>query len=369
MAGKHGTGRTVARGRRAGLTTSREGRVAEAADDGAVGAGRRALRAAVGAAVLVAALVSCSGGGTEQVAPPAEPAERTESATITPTTWSFEGFDVVAAVPDDPVGLVHLFHGSHGSADFATRAETVEVLDELVSRGYGYVATESTERTGDRRWDVTDPSPATNPDLGRLERLQRRLVATTAVTDATPLLGLGMSNGALFASLWGETWAAAGAPVRSVALVMGPVARPVVAGGGLHVPALFVTAENDTISRPERIVADHDATAARGVTTDLVIAEEQPLTASAFQGLPGLDEDDAGAVVDALVATGSWDADGTRLLPVEEVVARVAAADLPPSLRSVRREVRDRCAVVLAAHQMRGDLAVPVADFFDAARG
>ena len=330
---------------------------------------RLVLRGALGTGVVAATLVSCGGTAAERADPaePLDPSSRSGHAgQVTPSTWSFEGFDVVSAVPDDPVGLVYLFHGSHGSADVATRAESVEMLDELVDRGYGYVATDSTERTGDRRWDVTDASPTTNPDLGRLVRLHREVVAATPVTDATPLLGLGMSNGARFVSLWGETRAEAGDPVRAVAVVMGTVARPVEAGGGLHLPALFVAAENDTIAPPERIVADHDATAARGVPTDLVVAEEQPLTAAAFRGLPGVDDADADVIVDALVATGSWDAAGARLLPVEDVVARVAAADLPPPLRSVRREVQDRSAVLLAVHHMRGDLAVPVGDFFDA---
>lgn len=155
---------------------------------------------------------------------PVEPAEAWENTT-------FEGFEVHAFVPDDPVGLVFLFHGSNGSADVATRVETVDVLNELTGRGYAFVATESTLRTGNRRWDVTDPSPVTNPDLARLARLHTELVATTAVDDHTPLLAVGMSNGARMATLFGHAFAEAGHPVAAVAPVNGTVAQPVRRGG------------------------------------------------------------------------------------------------------------------------------------------
>jgi poly(3-hydroxybutyrate) depolymerase len=278
---------------------------------------------------------------------------------------SFEGFDVVSYVPDHPRGLVYLFHGSYGSADFATRVETVDTLNELIARGYGFVATESTERTGTKRWDVFDPSLATNPDLARLTRLQAHLVATTPVEAGTPLLGLGMSNGARFVSLWGETWAGAGYPVRAIAMVMGTIAPPVTAAGGLDVPTFFVTAENDVTSPPGPIIADHGATAARGTPTDLIVAREQPLTAARFLRIPGIDAEEATAVVDALVATGAWDAAGQRLVPVDEAVARAEAVTLPPAVRPEAAEIGNQVALVLAVHQMRGDVKVPVAEFFD----
>jgi len=281
------------------------------------------------------------------------------------STWSFEGFEVVSYVPDDPVGLVYVFHGSQGSAGFATKVETVDTLNELIDRGYGFVATESAERTGDRRWDVFDPSLVTNPDLARLGRLQQRLVADTAVTDATPLVGLGMSNGARFVSLWGDTWAAAGRPVRAVALYMGTIAPPVTAGGGLDVPAFFVTADNDFTSPPGPILAARDATAAHGTPTGLAVAHEQPLGAARFLRIPGVDQAEADATFDALVATGAWDGGGHRLVPLDQAVTRALGAALPPSVGPQRAEIGDQVALVLAVHQMRGDVKVPVADFLD----
>ncbi len=310
---------------------------------------RRAAAALLASAGAAALLAACE---------PVTPA-------VVYTTWRFEGFDVVSYVPDQPRGLVHLFHGSYGSAAFATRVETVDLLNELTARGYGVVATESTERTGDRRWDVFDPSPATNPDLARLDRLQRHLEETTAVGPATPLLGLGMSNGARFVTLWGQVWADAGRPVRALAVVMGTIAPPVTAAGGLRVPAIFVTAENDVTSPPGPIIADREATAALGTPTDLVVAREQPLTAARFLRIPGIDRDEADATFAALVATGAWGPDGARRVPVDEAVRLAGTAALPDAVAPEANEIANQCALVLAVHQMRGDVKVPVADFFD----
>ena len=128
---------------------------------------------------------------------------------------TFEGFPVISYVPEHPRGMVYVFHGSNGSANFAERVETTDVLNRLIARGYGFVSTSSTERTGDKRWNAADPSLTTNPDLARLVRLQANLVATTGLEANTPLVGIGMSNGARFVTLWGQSWRNAGYPVKA----------------------------------------------------------------------------------------------------------------------------------------------------------
>jgi hypothetical protein len=86
----------------------------------------RTVGAAVAVGVLAVGLVLSSCGG------PVTPR-------VEPSTWRFEGFDVVSYVPEDPVGLDYLFHGSQGSADFATKVETVGDADGAVSFGFGAV--------------------------------------------------------------------------------------------------------------------------------------------------------------------------------------------------------------------------------------
>jgi hypothetical protein len=280
------------------------------------------------------------------------------------THSTFEGFDVYSYVPAHPTGVVYLFHGSLGSADFATKVETVDTLNELISRGYGFVATESTERTGTKRWDVFDPSLATNPDLARLTRLQTHMVDTTAMTSTTPLFGLGMSNGARFVSLWGQAWKDAGYPVQAIAMYMGRIA-PAPSAAGLTVPTYFVSAVNDVTSPLGPIVADYNATRALGTPVELTIAQEQPLSASRFLRIPGIDGNEANAVFNAFVATGAWDSHGNRLVSVADADSRAVNATLPAAVGAQRAEIINQVRLVLAEHQMRGDVKVPVADFFD----
>ena len=72
----------------------------------------------------------------------------------------------------------------------------------MTDRGYGFVATDSTERTGRKQWDIVDTTRQTNPDLARIDRLRQRMIDSTPVTPATPVYGIGMSNGSAFVCLW-----------------------------------------------------------------------------------------------------------------------------------------------------------------------
>jgi hypothetical protein len=279
---------------------------------------------------------------------------------------TFEGFDVISYVPAEPVAIAYVFHGTNGSAAFAEKVETVDFLNELVARGYGFIATDSTLRTGNRRWNVTDPSLQTNPDLARLTRLHQHLVSTTPVTGSTPIVGMGMSNGARFVSLFGQTWDDAGYPVDGIAMVMGRIAAPVESSGGLTVPTYFVTAENDFTSPPGPIGADYLRTVDAGTPAALHVARETSLSAGRFLRIPGIDSAEAQAVFDTMVDAGIWNSSGERVVSIEEAVARGSSVTLPASVASQRAEITDQCAVVLAVHQMRGDIKVAVADFLDA---
>jgi hypothetical protein len=285
-----------------------------------------------------------------------------------PQHSTFEGFEVIAHIPEHPRGLIYLFHGSGGSADFATRIDTVDVLNQFVAQGYGYVATSSTERTGTRRWNQADPSLTTNPDLARLIRLQAHLVATTPVTSATPLVGIGMSNGARFVTLWGETWKDAGYPVRAIWASHGRIAAPVTAPGGLTVPTVFSTSANDFTVPPAWVVDDFTRTTNAGTPTRLFVSQERNLTAPPFQRIPGIDQDEALAIAQALKDTGVWDADGRRTVAdIQQAVTQASTAALPASVTNdgLANEVRSETARILAVHQFTSEYATPVLAFVE----
>jgi len=99
----------------------------------------------------------------------------------TVTTGTFEGFPVIAFVPPNPTGIVFAFHGSGGGADFATKLETVDMLNRLTAAGYGFVSTESTDRDA-KQWDTSSLSLTANPDLARLSRLYASMKAKGTIT-------------------------------------------------------------------------------------------------------------------------------------------------------------------------------------------
>jgi hypothetical protein len=278
---------------------------------------------------------------------------------------TFEGFQVISYVPDNPRGLVFVFHGTGGSAAFAERLETVDVLNRLIGQGYGFVSTSSTERTGDRRWEVANGSLTTNPDLARLIRLRTHLVDTTPVTASTPLVGIGMSNGARFVTLWGQTWKNAGFPVKAIWASMGRIAPPVSAPGALTVPTFFTTAVNDFTVPPGGIVADFVQTHDAGTPTELHFSHERDLSPGPYLRIPGVDSNEAQQIFDALVDTGVWNSQGERVVSdIRQAVAQASTVDLPASVTGQGSAIQDETAVQLAVHQFTAEHVSKVNAFF-----
>lgn len=284
---------------------------------------------------------------------------------------TFEGFPVTSFVPTDPVGMVFVFHGSGGSAEFADKIETVDALNRFVSAGYGFVATSSTERTIPRRWNITDPSLSSNADLSRLLRLRSSLIDTTPLEASTPLFAIGMSNGARFATLWGQSWRDAGLPVRAIWAAAGQTAAPVTQSGGLRVPTIFSTTENDTTIAPQAIVDAHAAATSLGTPAELRIGTERPLDDDRYRRIPGIDTVRAEQIRTAYTATGVWDLDGRRTVtPIEAAVNQAESVQLPASVvaAGLAEEVEDQTAVLLALHQFSAEFADDAVVFFDTHR-
>jgi hypothetical protein len=279
---------------------------------------------------------------------------------------TFEGFEVISYVPDHPRGLVYLFHGSNGSANFATRVETTDVLNRLIARGYGFVSTSSTERTGDKRWEVSDPSLTANPDLARLTRLQAHLVATTAVDANTPLVGVGMSNGARFVTLWGQSFKNGGYPVKAIWASHGKTAPPYDQQGQLTVPVVFSTSENDFTVPPGGVIQSFTTAHNAGTPSEIYASHERNLNAAQYERIPGVDANESKQIFYSLVATGAWDGQGKRTEPnVETAAGKALAANLPASVAPQRNEIGNETFLLLAIHQFTAEYANPVIAFFD----
>ncbi len=262
----------------------------------------------------------------------------------------FEGFDVVSSIPHHPQGLVFLFHGQYGSANFAEKVETVDTLNRLTVRGYGYVSTDSTDRVN-KQWDRDDISLTTNPDLARLARLHAYLVATDAIRSDTPILAIGMSNGGAFTSVFTTAFAAAGYPVRAAWVSNAPITAAVRVAGGLRVPTIFTVAANDSVVSTPQIVRQRAELAAAGVRTALYTQTEASLNPQRFRRIPGIDAGEAQAIFNAEVATGGWDAAGHRTATtVAEAVRLADTVVLPASVQGDARNIENQVAITLAEH-------------------
>jgi len=268
------------------------------------------------------------------------------------TETTFEGFDLIQYIPAEPTGLVFLFHGSNGSARFAKKLEVINLLNPLIELGYGFVATESTQRVKPKRWDPHDLDPASNPDLARLNRLYRHLVDTTGVSEQTPLFAFGMSNGAVFTSAFGHVAQKESFPIRALAMYSGQVSRQVRDDGGLTVPTLFVIAENDSEVNNESIRSQQEAMEAAGVTTEMYESRECGLSPYRFTRIPGISEAQSLELFDLATFAGIVDAHGLRILPLDEAVEAVEELSLLPEIEPYRQELANQLGVVWAMHKV-----------------
>jgi dienelactone hydrolase len=282
---------------------------------------------------------------------------------------AFEAFPVIASIPTQPRGLVFVFHGSGGSSRFAARPGTVPVLRALLDEGYGFVATDSTQREPPRRWNVLDLDLTRNADLARLLRLHDHLIATGEIARDTPLFTMGMSNGATMALVTAAAFAREKRPIRAAAAYEG---GPGPAGDfsgwkDYRVASFIVAAENDWTVKAQRLESFAGALKQWGVPVEFHLARERPLARDAFAGLPGVDAARSASIVDDLVNAGVVDASGKRLLQFDTAATSEEAVLPAPAgyERALWTDVRDVLMVTLAVHKMRPDYRDAQVAFFE----
>jgi len=309
--------------------------------------------------------------------PPRSPVDSALGVSATPVvplvtyaTSTFEGSPVESYVPPDPVGVVYFFHGSGGAVDFVDKVETVDVVNELVRRGYGVVATQSTNRST-KQWDVDDPSMSTNADLARIDALRRHVIATTPVTPSTPTYGIGMSNGSAFCALWAAASTKAGVHIAAVGLYMAGPTRAVARIGGLRVPTFMVVGVNDTRTNPAKEKADLAAIAAAGVATELEQVPERPVTSARYLRVPGITTATADAIVAAYRRAGVIDESGQLIVTLPRITAQgptdpLPSVTLPAGLSpSQRQAVNNETLATIGEHQFNAEFRLQNATFFD----
>jgi poly(3-hydroxybutyrate) depolymerase len=285
-----------------------------------------------------------------------------------PSSAAFEGFPVNSFVPANPRGVVFMFHGTNGRADFSEKLESVDMLNHLVLDGYGFVSTESTDRT-ERRWNNVDLSLTGNLDLARLQRLYLSMIADGRMTSATPIYAIGMSEGAGFASVFARSFKDAGYPVAAIAPSHGPIPVAVRNRGGLTVPAIFALGANDPIVNNSAVINQVFQVGQTGVPVAAYVEPETALTSARLLRVPGIDGATAGAIVAALVSAGLYDASGHRVASTGAVDAALPTLALPASVSADQRKmIIDEVEVVMAVHNYSATYWSQTIAFFDAHR-
>jgi hypothetical protein len=269
---------------------------------------------------------------------------------------NFQDFGVRYAIPEDVRGLVILFHGTNGSAAVADELEAVAMLNELLLAGIGFVATSSTDRDDQIRWDVTTPGPQ-NVDLARIEDLWWWLVENTDLEEDHTLFTMGFSNGAQMAPFTAEYLKVRGRTVGAWSSHEGN------ALGAETLPGLVFATENDEVASTPRVIETGEDLQARGLDVEIRLHEERPLDPMRFLRIPGIDETRSQGQFDQLVSFGFVDADGNRLRDPSEIEDVILEFEAQTQMADVY-EVGAQLRVVWCTHRMNGEFALEQRDFF-----
>ncbi len=163
-------------------------------------------------------------------------------------------------------------------------------------------------------------------------------------------------------------WADSGYPVKAIWASQGRIATPIVNSGGLTVPTFFTNAANDQTVPPSWTVNDYVSTVAAGTPALLRTMTERPLEPLRFLRIPGIDGQEANAIVAAGKATGVWDESGKRVVGDIDVALFLArTAELPGSVLADGLEgpVLQQTGVLLAAHNFSAEFKQDAFAFMD----
>jgi hypothetical protein len=273
--------------------------------------------------LLWLSLPACSGGAPDPEPLGADTASESSStlvpidpyATVTPSfafaDQDFEGRRLTTAIPDDLRGLLFVFHGTNGDIPAVTQTEWIVLYNLLVPQGVGLVLTAALDDQA-AQWDLS-PTPD-NADYQLLSRIRDHLVATTEADADTPVLSIGFSHGAAFASVFANLAADDGWNVRGFAYHQGGTV------GRLVVPGFFVSAENDEEGATGDRVAEQAETCSALVNEPCPhrVGHEIPLHPLRFARLTAYGDEQSRSIFDELVGMGLVDPDGARLVDLDE---------------------------------------------------
>ncbi|MBX2796625.1 MAG: hypothetical protein KTR31_03115 [Myxococcales bacterium] len=317
--------------------------------------------------IFLAGVLGCSGGSdddnpdvddTAAEIVPADP-YRTISEIFEWGGEQIDGRGVRWHVPENPRGLMWVFHGTNGSVSSVMQAEWVLLYNQLAQRRIAFAATSSANRE-EGIFDTEETDPARNADFPVLRGAFERLVETTDLTADVPMGAIGFSRGTTASAFFGQMMEAEGWNFRVTSMH---------SGGGYfrntaH-PSVFVSAENDTSTTPEAMIASQKQCLGVHPLEDCPIHHglEIPLDPRRLARLPQFSQEQSAEAFDELVELSLVDGQGDRAFDLadleDELMRYERNSDFNASMAATQLRV------VWATHRFSGEFAFDEAAFIE----
>jgi hypothetical protein len=278
-------------------------------------------------------------------------------------TWNamhemIAGREVYYHFPQGMRGVITFYHGSGGAASewTETSVERRLFINDAVAEGYGIIATASGDQVK-RQWSL-DQDPETNVDVEAMQTILDTFIARGAITDNTPVFGVGISQGSRFASLVGYELG-----FKAIASYCGTSEDWVMRV--TTVPTIWCLAKNDAIIRDESQPTPlHQILEDRWIDTALYINPPSPLYPLRFTRIERLTPDHSREIFAELQSKGYLDEEG--YLIDNPRVSRWDKNVAQNYSNEVRGFIREELFAAYAEHEFFSDCNRKVLSFFNA---
>jgi predicted esterase len=296
-----------------------------------------------------------------------DPADRPQAyGTANPlVAWNrgmYQGRNVVWYIPPSATGLALIFHGTGGDQTVADAPETILILNELLTRGIGFVAFASDDR-GSKTW-TADVRPSQNGDFDRISAWRQSKITSGAITASTPIFGWGFSNGGQMVSYMSSAAPDSGWVWGAGAIQAHPGGNPWYNNPGDE-PMLFISARWDASIAPADVQDGYDDHIARGNPGQYRMVPEQRLEPTRFDRSDLINRRNSLNMFKLVVNEGHFDKGGNRMFSagaIEPVIELIGDhPDFYPS-----KPGKGVLSAVLATHAISGYYAEQIGDYFDA---
>ena len=222
--------------------------------------------------------------------------------------------------PSNPKGLLYLFHGTGGDArGFIDGVEMRSFTNAAIAQGFAIVSTEGEEITlnrdidgdGGRRFMTYPIDTINNVDYRNIKKITIEFINRGWISSNTPRYSVGMSAGGVFSAATSAIWNFTGIAYCAAARNTGFEQR--------LSPFAFRLArydDNDSYNYPlglQSATANIAFLQTRGIRSDLIENDRQPIYPERFARVPGINIDNSIRIYNELKSNNQIDAYGYAL--------------------------------------------------------